>query len=554
MPIASSFPPIEIPGADIWSFLFEPLLEYPESKAIFVDPYASRSYTRAQVKAAAADFGRGLKAIYGWRKGDVLALFTPNCIDTPVVTWGCHWAGGVVSPANPTYTAEELAFQLKDCGAKALVTQWPVSKAARQAAQQAGIDDDRIILIGDGRDPDGRFKHFTSIRNTSGAVRYRRTKLDAAKDLAFLVYSSGTTGLPKGVMLTHRNLVANLCQLRVAEVGDKLSWKGGLGGDGDKILGFLPFFHIYGLNVLIHLPLLVGLTVVVMPKFDIEGFCELVQRYKITYTYVAPPVVLLLSKHPAVEKYDLSSLRMLNSGAAPLTRELTFAAYDRTKVPIKQAYGLSETSPSTHVQPWDDWDKTTGCAGRLIPNETAKLMSTEEQEVASGEAGEIWIKGPNIFVGYWNNPEGTAAALTPDGYFKTGDIGYVDAEGNFYVTDRVKELIKYKGFQVAPAELEGLLVSHPNVADAAVVGVFSEDRATELPRAYVVPSPGGARDEGAARGLTDWLAARVADSKKLRGGLVFVDEIPKSASGKILRRVLRERARDESRTAGRARL
>ena len=212
---------------------------------IYRDADTNRSYTYAQVKSTAIDFGKGLKSNWDWQKGDVLALFTPNCIDTPAITWGCHWAGGILSPANPGYTANELAFQLKDAGAKALVTQKPFLGVAQEAAKQAGVPLDRIILMGDARDDERKFKHFTSIRNTSGATRYRRVKLDPKKDLAFLVYSSGTTGHPKGVMLCHTNIVANVMMLKVGEAGN-LTWNGGRDRKGDNLLAFLPFFHIYG--------------------------------------------------------------------------------------------------------------------------------------------------------------------------------------------------------------------------------------------------------------------------------------------------------------------
>lgn len=212
---------------------------------IYRDADTNRSYTYAQVKSTAIDFGKGLKSLWDWQKGDVLALFTPNCIDTPAITWGCHWAGGILSPANPGYTADELAFQLRDAGAKALVTQKPFLGVAREAAKKVGLPKNRIILMGDARDDAMKFKHFTSIRNTSGATRYRRSKLDPKKDLAFLVYSSGTTGHPKGVMLSHANIVSNTMMLRAGESGN-LTWNGGPEGKGDNILAFLPFFHIYG--------------------------------------------------------------------------------------------------------------------------------------------------------------------------------------------------------------------------------------------------------------------------------------------------------------------
>jgi len=285
--------------------------------------------------------------------------------------------------------------------------------------------------------------------------------------------------------------------------------------------------------------------IVVMPKFDIDSFCKIVQDYKITFVYVVPPVVLLLSKHPAVGKYDLSSIRMMNSGAAPLTKELVEALWKRLKIPVKQGYGLSETSPTTHTQPWEDWNKTIGAVGTLLPNQTAKYMSPDEKEMPAGQTGELWIKGPNIFKGYLNNPEVTAHALTPDGYFKTGDVGHQDENGNFYITDRVKELIKYKGFQVPPAELEGILIGHPSVNDVAVIGIYNKDQATEVPRAYIVPANSFGRGEKEAQEIIEWLNQKVASHKRLRGGVRFVDEIPKSVSGKILRRMLKVKAQEE---------
>lgn len=290
----------------------------------------------------------------------------------------------------------------------------------------------------------------------------------------------------------------------------------------------------------------------VMERFDIEKWCAHVQNYRITFSYVVPPVVLLLSKHPIVDKYDLSSLRMMNSGAAPLTRELVEAVYARIKCGIKQGYGLSETSPTTHTQPWEEWRTSIGSVGKLLPNMEAKYMTMPEDEsepceVSVGEVGELYMKGPNIFQGYHNNPAATADCLT-DGWFRTGDVGYQDKNGNFYITDRVKELIKYKGFQVAPAELEGILVDHEAIDDVAVIGIESEAHGTEVPLAFVVRSAkskaSGASAEQEAANIIKWLDGKVAYHKRLRGGVRFVDAIPKSVSGKILRRVLKAQAKE----------
>ncbi|KAK7538028.1 hypothetical protein IWX49DRAFT_346406 [Phyllosticta citricarpa] len=545
MPTDSPYPAISVPDVDIWAFLFERKdRPFPDDKVIYHDPNTKRSYTYAQVKSTAIDFGKGLKGLWDWQRGDVVALFSPNCIDTPAITWGTHWAGGIISPANPTYTVDELAFQLKNAGAKAVVTQLPLVPMVKKAAEIAGVPQDRIIVMGDARDPSGTVKHFTSIRNISGTARFRRTKLKPDEDLAFLVYSSGTTGHPKGVMLTHRNIVANTL-MNYAVEGKNLHWNHGPHGPADKVLAFLPFFHIYGLTCLIHHSMLGGMELVVMDKFELEKFCRIVQDYRITFAYLVPPVVLMLTKNPLVDKYDLSSLRMTNSGAAPLTQELVNDLYAKRKIPVKQGYGLSETSPTTHAQEWTDWNKKIGAVGKLLPNQTGKYMSPEEKEVPVGQTGELWIKGPNVFKGYWKNPEATKNALTEDGFFRTGDVGHQDEEGHFYITDRVKELIKFKGFQVPPAELEGLLISHPSVSDVAVIGVYDKQQATEVPRAYIVAAAGIKCTPQTGEHIVEWLTERVAHHKRLRGGVRFVDEIPKSISGKILRRLLKERALKE---------
>lgn len=512
---------------------------------LLIDTDTGRSYTYAQIKQTAIDFGKGLKAAWEWKKGDVLALYTPNNIDVPPVIWGAHWAGAVVTPANPAYGVEELTFQLKNSEAKGLITQKPFLDTATKAAKNAGIPAERIILLGDGRDETAKYKHFSNVRNMAGTSRFRRSKpKDNDKELAFIVYSSGTTGLPKGVMLSHKNVVSNVVQLGVGEQG-MLTWNGGVDGKGDRLLAVLPFFHIYGLSCIIHFSIYNGIALHVMAKFELERFCQVIQEQKITFSFIVPPIVLQLAKHPAVEKYDLTSLRMVNSGAAPLTKEVVDAFHGRLKIPVKQGYGLSETSPTTHTQPWGDWYSSLGSVGKLLPNQIAKYMDPDGNEVQAGTPGELWIKGPNIFKGYLKNEEGTANALTTDGFFKTGDVGYVNKNGDFYITDRVKELIKYKGFQVPPAELEGLLNAHPKIYDVAVLGIYDKEQATEVPRAYVTLKPDHQKNDATAKEIAEWLAKQVAPHKKLRGGVKFIDTIPKTATGKILRRVLKDLAAKE---------
>ncbi|EUC49579.1 hypothetical protein COCMIDRAFT_84138 [Bipolaris oryzae ATCC 44560] len=541
MPSNSPFPDVEIPDVDLWGLMFERKdRDFSDDKVIYRAINSDRRYTFAQVKKLATVFGQGLRSLWDWQKDDVLALYTPNDIDVPPVIYGTFYAGGIVTPVNPAYSKDELAYQLENSGAKALVTTKAFMKTALEAADKVGIPNDRVILLGSEKDESHQCKHWASIQKTDILERYRRRKANP-EDLSFLAYSSGTTGLPKGVMLSHRNIVADLLMI-----------KGGVGhwysSADDKFLGVLPFFHIYGLTILVHQTLHRGIELVVMPAFDLKMFLEAIQEHKITLIYVAPPVIVRLARDSIVTQYDLSSIKMITSGAAPLSKSLIDAVHKRLGLKINQAYGLSETSPATHNQPWNEWSTSPGSVGKLLPNMQASYMSPSGQELAPGSTGELHLRGPNIFKGYWKNPAATAAALTPDGFFKTGDVGFVDAEHNFYITDRVKELIKYKGFQVAPAELEGKLMENAAVEDVAVVGVQDEERHTEVPRAYVVPAQatrGRAGEEEEAREIVKWMEGKVAGHKWLRGGVVFVEEIPKSASGKILRRVLKERSKGD---------
>ncbi|KAH7410196.1 hypothetical protein DE146DRAFT_341666 [Phaeosphaeria sp. MPI-PUGE-AT-0046c] len=540
MPSKSPFPDVEIPHTDLWGLMFERKeRDFSEDKVIYRAIGSDRKHTFADVKTLATLFGEGLRNLWDWQKDEVLALCAPNDIDIAPVIYGTFFAGGIVTPANPGYSADELAYQLNNAGARALVTTKQFLKTALEAAKKANIANDRVILLGVEKDETHRVKHWSSIRKTSGALRYRRRRANP-EDLAFLAFSSGTTGLPKGVMLTHRNIVADLLLVKNA-VGDWYT------SANDKFLGVLPFFHIYGLTGLVHQTLHRGIEVVVMPAFDMEAFLKTIQEHRITFIYVAPPVIVRLARDKMVDQFDLSSVKMITSGAAPLTKELVDSVHKRLKIKINQAYGLSETSPMTHTQPWDEWYSSVGSVGKMFPNMLAKYMSADGKELGPGEAGELWLSGPNVFRGYWKNETATKESLTEDGFFKTGDVGFQDEQHNFYITDRVKELIKYKGFQVPPAELEGKLMESELVDDVAVIGVNDEQQHTEVPRAYVVAAHDKRANAGdsEAQAIVEWMSKKVANHKRLRGGIVFVDEIPKSSSGKILRRVLKERSKED---------
>lgn len=283
-----------------------------------------------------------------------------------------------------------------------------------------------------------------------------------------------------------------------------------------------------------------------MAKFNLEKFFSVIQSHRATVAYVAPPVVLSLVSSPVVQRYDLSSLRIIMSGAAPLSSDLIKRLYDKLKIPLRQGYGLTETSPAAFSQTWADWDEAIGSVGKLVPNMQAKYMTLDDdgsppRELRLGDTGEIYLRGPNIFQGYHNNPQATDQALTAEGWFRTGDIGHQDAKGNLFITGRAKDLIKYKGFQIAPDELEQILLSHEAVADVAVVGIQEGNGKGEVPRAFIVPtfsfSSNGRHD---TERIISWMDSKVAPYKRLRGGIRFVESIARNASGKILRRVLRE--------------
>jgi 4-coumarate--CoA ligase len=290
-------------------------------------------------------------------------------------------------------------------------------------------------------------------------------------------------------------------------------------------------------------PLHRGVTTYILQGFNLPQFCKVIEQEAITVAYIVPPVALALAKVPVVDEFNLKSLRFMHSSAAPTPKEVIIAVRDRLGVPVKQGYGLSEAAPGVCSQRSEAWDKPIGASGRLVPNMLARFMSEDGDEVPPGSEGEICLKGPNIFKGYYNNPIATAESFDSEGWYHTGDIGKVDEHGNVYITDRLKDLIKYNGFQVAPAQLEDMLLGHAAVADVAVIGVYSDEWATELTRAYVVAAAGYTGDEQLGERLQKWLNERVAPHKKLRGGVRFVEAIPKSNAGKILRRVLVEQAK-----------
>jgi 4-coumarate--CoA ligase len=509
----SARPDPVVPKQSITSYILARADEFGDAPAL-IEGGSGRVVTYAQLKRQIHCLAGGL-AKRGVGPGTTWALLAPNLPEYVVALHGLVLAGATVTTLNPTYGAKEIAFQLEDSAATCIVTIELFLETARAAAAIVGIEE--VVVMGPG--------DATPFASLFGDPIDGQVPIDLEDHVAVLPYSSGTTGFPKGVMLTHHNLVANLEQFAAHATLD----------DDEVCYAVLPFFHIYGMQILMNSMVSKGVTVVTVPRFDLVQMLELTQQHRITRLFLVPPIVLALAKHPVVDKYDLSSVRQIFSGAAPLGGDIAEAAAKRLGCSMAQGYGMTELSPVTHAIAEGEY--RAGSVGTLVAGTEARLVDPEtNQDVATGERGEIWVRGPQVMKGYLNNAEATAATIDAEGWLHTGDVGVVDEDGHTFIVDRLKELIKYKGFQVPPAELEALLLTNPQIVDAAVIGVPDEE-AGEVPKAFVVRAQGSAIDAGAVK---SFVAEHVAHYKKVR--LVeFVDTIPKSASGKILRRELRER-------------
>lgn len=509
---ASPHPRIDIPDQTVTEQLFGGLARRGEGVAL-TDGVTGQTLTGTALRERIERLAGGLTA-RGYAAGAVVALMAPNCPDFATVFHGVAWAGGTVTTINPTYTAHEVRRQLIDSGASLLVAAEPVAGTAGEAIEGTSVRE--LAVIGEGE---------TTLEDLMGEPQREQAPVDPARHIVVLPYSSGTTGLPKGVMLTHRNLVANVLQCRSA-----LDVKA-----EDVTVGFLPFFHIYGMTALMNLYLSTGAHLVTMPRFDLERFLSLVAEHRPGRLFLVPPVALALAKHPMVEEFDTSSVEQLVCGAAPLGGELGDACARRLGAVMTQAYGMTELSPVSHAVPIGA--PRPGASGLTVANCESRVVDPATgEDVPPGEEGELWVRGPNVMAGYLGNEAATRETLTEDGWLKTGDLCIIDEDGYMFVRERVKELIKVKGFQVAPAELEAELVGHEAIRDAAVLGREDEESG-EVPVAFVVRADGA--DLGAEE-VKAHIAGRLSSYKHL-SEVFFVEEIPKSASGKILRRVLEER-------------
>lgn len=514
----SPFPDREIKEIPYHALILQGAMARKDQPAL-IDGPTGRALTFGQVAGGARLVASSL-AKRGFGKGDVFAIVLPNLPEYAVAFHATLMLGGIVTTANPLYTPDELALQLNDTKARYVLTiPMFLEKVAAAVKQAPSVKEIFVLGEAEGATP------FASLLQSDGQLP--AVQINPRQDLAVLPYSSGTAGRPKGVMLTHYNLSA------ITQMVDGITSYVA----SDRTLGILPFFHIYGMVVLMNFPLYKGGECVTLPRFDLEQFLQTIEKYQLTHLYLVPPILVALAKHPLVDKYNLKSVKLITSGAAPLDGGVQDAVAKRLGCLVVQGYGMTETSLASHVTPDVPGKIKHGSVGLLLPNMQCKIVDVETgAELGTDQPGEIWVRGPNVMGGYLNNPQATAQTLDADGWLHTGDIGYVDAEGYTYVVDRVKELIKYKGMQVAPAELEGHLLAHPAVADSAVIPSPDEE-AGEVPKAYVV-----LKGEATPEEIMAFVAERVAPHKKVRR-CEIVDSIPKSASGKILRRVLVEQER-----------
>jgi acyl-CoA synthetase (AMP-forming)/AMP-acid ligase II len=511
------FPEVSIPEVSLTELVLRRAQELGDKPALIEGP-TGRVITYSELARAIAQVAAGL-AKRGFKKGDIFGILSPNVPEYAIIFHAVASLGGASTLVNPLYTEQEVAHQLKDAGARFLVTVPAFVEKAIESAGIAAIEELFVFGEADGATP------FASLFDANGSAP--TVEINPREDLVALPYSSGTTGLPKGVMLTHHNLVANLRQM---EGLDYFS-------EDDTLICVLPLFHIYGLVVILNMGLYTGSTIVTLPRFDLEQFLKCVDDYGVTMAHLVPPIVLALSKSPLVDNYDLSTLHTIFCGAAPLDENLTRTCMERINCHIRQGYGMTETSPVTHSSPSDPEQVRFGSVGVCAPNTECKIIDLETgSPLGPNREGELCVRGPQVMKGYLNRAEATSQTIDPEGWLHTGDIGYASDDSHFFIVDRAKELIKYKGFQVPPAELEAILLTHEAIADAAVVP-FSDDEAGEVPKAFVV-----LRGEATPEEIMAFVTERVATYKKIRS-VEFIDKIPKSASGKILRRVLVERDR-----------
>lgn len=497
-------------------------------KTALIDTSCNRRFTFAEYGSLVESLARGLISA-GLAPGEVVAIFLPNSWEFAITYHAATLAGGIPTLLNPSYREREIRYQLDNSGAAFLITDSPLLENVKLA----GLPGLRRVFTTRSfttQVQSACCEDFASLLRPMSA-KFPNAIQNSQETIAALPYSSGTTGLPKGVMLSHYNLVANVYQV-LGPNAARLT-------PDDVILCFLPLYHIYGLTVALTLSLALGSTLVLMPRFDVQKLCALLIHEGVTMMPMVPPAINALCQAAEAGIFPRNHrLRWIKSGAAPLAPELARRLADLTGIIVNQGYGMTEASPVTHVGYIAPPEMNRPASiGQPLALTDCRIVDLDGNEAAPGEAGELVMRGPQIMLGYWRDPQATAAVLR-DGWYFSGDIVRCDADGFYYVLDRSKEMIKYKGFPVAPAEVESLLLEHPAVRDCGVVAKPDLD-AGEIPCAFVVLRESFIPSDALAKELCDFVADRLSRHKQPRE-VHFVDVVPRTPSGKILRRELRK--------------
>ncbi|KAG9244396.1 4-coumarate-CoA ligase [Calycina marina] len=529
MVFKSPFPDLDLPKVNIIDYIFPPN-EAPSDAPLWIDSNDSnKSLSPAEALRWAKRLGFGLEKL-GVKKGEVIMVYTPNHIYVPAAYLGAVGAG---------YSFSEMIHQIKNTGAQVILAHPTMITTALAAAAEAGLSASRIFQFSDSYNVAnaGVLDWRALIGTEAQGDSYRFPKLtedQSVNTVATINYSSGTTGLPKGVCVSHHNIIANIEQTIYIRYALKPFDR--TNHPPERWIGFLPLYHAYGQLYTILMAIKLTVPVFVMKQFVYGDFLQMVQDKKITHLQIAPPILVMLSKRPETAKYDISSVTDVLCGAAPLSKSLQNECQRRFNIQINQGWGMTEvTCGAIHVPGGVKDD--TGSVGQLDPNSEAKLCDEDGKEVALGEPGEMYIRGPQVCLRYWKNEKATEESISPDKWLRTGDVAVCDDRGYFWIVDRMKELIKVNALQVAPAELEAVLLTHPSVADAAVVGITLHDE--EWPRAYIAIQD-EAKGKITPAEIQEWIKDKVAKHKWLAGGVTFVGEVPKLASGKIQRKTMKE--------------
>jgi long-chain acyl-CoA synthetase len=502
--------------------------------------------TYSQINEQADRLATALRHM-GVQKGDSVAIMLPNCPQFVIAYYAILKAGGVAVPTNPLYKPREVAFQLKDGGVKTVIALNMFVPTLQEVRDEVGLQNIIVTWIKEYLPPalgllyplkERREKTAVHVARAPGLtfwadimrapVRALPPVTVTPDDLALLQYTGGTTGTSKGAMLTHRNLVANTVQCR--------HWLADMRTDGTEVsLGAIPFFHVYGMTVGMSLAVLVGASMILLPRFQLKDVLKAIQKYRPSQFPGVPTMYIAIINHPELSKYNLRSIRACISGAAALPVEVAQKFEQITGGHLVEGYGLTEASPVTHCNPIYG-ERKVGSIGVPYPDVEAKIVDLETHaDLPVGEIGELAVRGPQVMRGYWNRPEETAGVLSPDGWLYTGDIARMDEEGYFYIVDRKKDLIITGGFNIYPREVEEVLYEHPKVQEAVVCGIPDAYRG-EAVKAYIVLKPG---EQATAEEIIAFCKERLANFKVPKQ-VEFRKELPKSLIGKHLRRALRE--------------